>query len=319
MKYNNSKKLLVTALTITLTLSLISANPAFAGVAGQPGNPNDPNFGKCGPMDVTFAVDNTGSMSGAIMNIQTNIGTIIGEVATASAGDYRLGLITFDDMVNVKRNLGAAPGEVEAFIAGGGIGSTGGVSFPEASDEAKNTALNNLPAGLRADSTGFVGSQIGDPAGFTVPWRANAVKILIIFTDALPGGFNDIHDVGFDDVQFTTLPLTAATPGILVSDVFIPTPASQPGMIPLMQLDAANSGGLFLQANADGTGTATAIMEIVNECGGMAIGGEILSISIPSLLIGGIAANAIWIVPIVAGALGTGFYFTRSHWNKSEE
>ena len=63
-------------------------------------------------------------------------------------------------------------------------------------------------------------------------------------------------------------------------------------------------------------------MTIIAMCGGEipeAIGGEILPVSSTSLLIAGAGANAALLIPILAGIIGAGAYFTRSYWNKSEE
>ena len=64
-----------------------------------------------------------------------------------------------------------------------------GAGLPEASDEAKNTTINSL------------GPRPGQTGDFSFPdWRAYpVVKILILITDAEPGGFNDVMDPS--DVQ----------------------------------------------------------------------------------------------------------------------
>jgi len=49
------------------------------------------------------------------------------------------------------------------------------------------------------------------------------------------------------------------------------------------------------------------------------IGGEILSINATALLVSGAFANALWMLPMLAGIAGTGLYLTRSRWNKTQE
>ncbi|MFQ6119614.1 MAG: fibronectin type III domain-containing protein, partial [Methanosarcinales archaeon] len=121
-------------------------------------------YGACGPIDLVIALDDTGSMWGAIGNIKTELPTIISTATTASGGDLRVGYITFKDNVVVRNNLttniSAVMNSINGTVAGGGAGA------PEASDEAKNTFVNNLPAGVRADSAGNLGTQIGN---FTTP------------------------------------------------------------------------------------------------------------------------------------------------------
>ena len=58
--------------------------------------------------------------------------------------------------------------------------------------------------------------------GFDEPWRNNAVKILILITDAPPGGLNDIKDPE-DVARMHDVALSANTKNILVSDMFVPT------------------------------------------------------------------------------------------------
>ncbi|MCD6488899.1 MAG: VWA domain-containing protein [Desulfurococcales archaeon] len=52
-------------------------------------------------MDVVFVVDGTGSMVDAIDNVKSGINDVIGAVNAASGGDYRIVLVTFEDVVYV--------------------------------------------------------------------------------------------------------------------------------------------------------------------------------------------------------------------------
>jgi len=61
----------------------------------------------CGPMDVVFVVDDTGSMGGAIANIKAGISSIAGDVVAASGGDYQMGLVSFKDNVQTDVDLAA--------------------------------------------------------------------------------------------------------------------------------------------------------------------------------------------------------------------
>ena len=55
--------------------------------------------------------------------------------------------------------------------------------------------------------------------------------------------------------------------GILVSDVFVPTAGDTDGQRAILEDDAVTSGGLFIEASTDGTGTANAIKDIVDKRG----------------------------------------------------
>ena len=219
-------------------------------------------WGQCGPIDLVIVLDDTGSMGGAIANIKAELPTIIAAANTASGGDLRMGYLTFKDDVTVHNNLttniSAVTASINATFASGGAGG------PEASDEAKNTAVNNLPAGTRLDSAGNSGTQIGD---FTTPYRAGAVKIVVLITDAPPGGFNDIQDPA-DNTAMHTHAVTAKSKGILMSDVFVPTGGDYAGQAAILKDDADSTGGVFITTAADGSGTGDAITEIIEWCGG---------------------------------------------------
>lgn len=207
-------------------------------------------------LDVAFVIDDTGSMFGAIGNIQAGINSIINNIVATSGGNYQLALLTFKDNVRVVNDLapgnaGAVTASVNLLSAGGGGGE------PEASDEALNTAINNLPAGPPRP-------QIGNFNGI---WRSNAVKITVLVTDARPGGFDDTYTVGVDNVAAATRANQAQANGIRLSSVYIPTnPGLNPTIVPIMQNYANTTGGLYTQAAANGSGTATAIQQIIDNC-----------------------------------------------------
>lgn len=220
--------------------------------------------GICGPIDLTIALDDTGSMGGAISNIITELPTIISTATTASGGDLRAGYMTFKDDVTVHNNLttniSAVTDSINATTASGGAGG------PEASDEAKNTSVNNLPAGTRPDAAGNNGTQTGN---YTTPYRANATKIVVLITDAPPGGFNDSQDAADNISLNTTHPLAALAKGIKVSDVFVPTGGDYAGQAALLAQDANVTGGAFITTAANGSGTGAAITSIIAACGGV--------------------------------------------------
>lgn len=224
--------------------------------------------GICGPIDLAIVLDNTGSMGGAINNIKLELPNIIATANTASGGDLRVGFITFRNEVTVHNNLttniSAVNASIQAEFAGGGGDS------PEPADEAKNTTINNLPAGTRHDVKGIVGTQIGD---FTTPWRADAKKIAVIITDAPVNGFGEgvypSGDPAYNINMNTTLPAQAAAKGILFSDIFVPTGGDYAGQVAVLGDDANKTGGMFIMTAANGSGTGNAITSIVSSCGGV--------------------------------------------------
>lgn len=203
------------------------------------------------PIDLVFVLDNTGSMGGAIENIKLELDNLISLAETASGGGLRMGYITFSDQVDVKNQLTTDIDAVRANIMA--ETGTGGGNNPEASDEAKNTTVNNLE------------TRVGQPLPFTEPYRNTALKIVILITDAPAGGFNDVNDPA-DDQRMHDVAADSATLGILVSDIFVPT-SGDSGQAAILEDDAATSGGLFATVNADGTGTSDAVSDIIQGCG----------------------------------------------------
>ena len=219
----------------------------------------------CGPIDLTIALDDTASMGGAIGNIKTELSTIMAAALDASGDDLRVGYMTFKDNVVVHNELTGDLDAVKASIMKTTVG--GGLGGPEASDEAKNTAVNNLYGGTRDDSAGHEGEQIGD---YTEAYRPGALKIVILITDAPPGGFNDAQDAEDNESLAINHANTAAGLGIRVSDIFVPTyhDPDYGGQAALLESDATITGGVYIRTAADGSGTGEAITAIIEACGG---------------------------------------------------
>jgi uncharacterized protein YegL len=224
--------------------------------------------GVCGPMDVVFVVDTTGSMGGAIDSVKTDLNTIVNQISDASGGDFQLGLVRFDTAVIVESDL--ATGNTDAFKAKINLlVASGGVGEPEASDEALNTVINHLKT---TDRT--AGQQVGNFNGL---FRTGAARIIIIVTDARPAGFDDTYEDGVDDVNAHKFAAQAAAAGIHISAIFVPTSGSTSFGVSetvrkIMKDYASTSGGSYTEANPDGTGTSTAITSIVASCGGFTPG-----------------------------------------------
>jgi hypothetical protein len=236
-----------------------SQHPVPGGGVEVPGT--DHNTGVCGPMDIAIVLDDTGSMGSSLINIKKELPIMINQALIASGGDLRVGYITFKDAVTVHypltTNINAVengPNSIATTIA------KLGNNLWEASDEAKNTAVNNL-----APRSG----QSGD---FSIPkWRPAAVKIVVLITDAPPGGFTDPSaDDPVADQHMHALALDAMKNNILVSDVFVPTGSPDPdygSQLEILKDDAVTSNGAFTMTQADGNGTGNAIKTIISNCG----------------------------------------------------
>ena len=236
----------VTALLLSLPLLGAATTPALITPAYAQGE------SVCGPMDVAIALDDTGSMGGAIDSIKTELSNITQQAQNASGGDLRMGFVTFKDDVTVHNplteNITAVEESINSSSAGGGAGG------PEASDEAKNTTINNL------------GPRTGQNGNFSEPWRNGTVNILILITDAPPAGFDDTLDPA-DIARMHEVAEQANSSGIKVSDVFVPTAGDYAGQAAILQDDANTTGGAFITTHPNGTGTAEAIKEVIEACG----------------------------------------------------
>lgn len=218
---------------------------------------------QCGALDVVFAIDPTGSMGGVLENVKAQIPTIIDQINKASGGNYQLALVTFpEDNVVVDVDLGAKNADaIKAAVAK--LTAGGGAAEPESSDEAVRTAVDNLKASDRP-----AGKQTGD---FKGTWRVEATKIVILVTDARPGGFDDTYTPGVDDVDVQNIAKDAATKNIHISAVFVPTDsgaAVADTVATIMQSYATLSSGIYIKTKSDGSGTSDAITDIISHCGG---------------------------------------------------
>jgi hypothetical protein len=206
-------------------------------------------------MDVAFVVDVTGSMQPPIDNVKAAIPQLLTQVESASAGDYRAELVVFRDDVNVMVPFASSNrSAIETAVAG--LFATGGNNEPEASDEALRTVIDAL--GPRPGQTGTA-----------LPFRSSVVKIIVLITDAHPGGFDDTFTPGVDDVNANQRALDAAAQGIKISAVYVPSggfPIAD--IVAIMQNYATRTSGIFLQTQPNGVGTADAIREVISACGG---------------------------------------------------
>lgn len=229
---------------------------------------------QCGPTDVVFVVDNTGSMVDVIAQVQQQVNAIADTVVQVSGGNYQFGLVVApSNNVNVLLdmsvgNRGALKTAVDQMTTQGSCGE------PAAWDDGMDTVLNHLPAGRVTG--GGNGVQVGN---FNGQFREGATKIMIVISDARPN-----HKVGcdftpgVDDAFVHNLAAQAFVQGIHVASVFVPTISAQDfGFIPTIQQifsDIASTGdGIYLQTQPDASDLAVVIQDIVLACG---VGGGLL-------------------------------------------
>lgn len=255
--HNRTKRLFMFVLTVVLLSSGLIAMQSLVQA-------------QCGAIDAVFVIDDTSSMGGALNNIKNDLNNILNDIEKSSKGDYRLALVTFKDNVTVREafaasNRASITPKILALTAGGGD------RIPEASDEALNTVINALAASGRP--------QVGD---FTPAFRDRAFKMVILITDAVPGGFDDLYTVGVDDVRAHAIALQAKDKNIKLSAIYVPTWAEDTAQVkPIMQDYATTTAGFYLETAQDGTGTAAAIRTIISGCGSTSTT-PVVGVGIPS-------------------------------------
>ncbi len=266
---------------------------------------------QCGDVELMFVLDDTGSMLGTLANIGAGAAAIVAavEASLIPGADAKYGVITFKDNVQVDQPLDTDETLTTAIL--GSLVAAGGSGGPEASDMAKQTAIDALPAGVTLDQDGAGTTIIG---GMTVPFSTGNVlvtKVGILITDNIPGGGNDAGSAN-DDQHLADLGTQSDGLGIVWHDLIRGSTTSDA----FFTLDATNSGGTFTNINTDGTGVADAIIDIITDPDFCVIGGEMLQIDSTALLLAGLQGSVIWMLPVLAGAAGVGAYYIKTRMNK---
>ena len=198
------------------------------------------------PLDLAFVLDITGSMGSTLNNLKASISSIADDAVIKSNNDYRFSLITVDEVsggpaLNVIRqgfsqnNIVAFQAAINAVTLGGGAG------IPEPTDLGIQSVLN-----------GALGS-----------FRPEAIKMIIMMTDALPSGGNDQYTIGVDDVMVTNLANQAASMGVRIYPITTGSGVGNPTIASLHNVYASITGGVV---NTSATGIVANIIsdEILN-------------------------------------------------------
>lgn len=201
------------------------------------------------PLDLAFVLDITGSMGSTLANLKASISAIAADAVTKSNNDYRLSLITVDESgagpLNVIRQV-FSPNNLTSFQAAiNAVSLGGGAGLPEPTDLGIESVLNH------------------DLGAF----RSNAIKMLVMITDALPSGGNDQYTIGVDDVKVQTLSDEAALQGVRIYPIVTGDGVGNATIIALHNIYANVTGGV---TNSSLTGIVSNI-----------IGDEILNIPCP--------------------------------------
>lgn len=253
--------------TLALAISIFHAFACIA-VAANRDDGRIPNLdgelaGRCGSVDLVLLLDKTNSMGGMLGEIKREALNLFDLAMIVSNGELRMGLVAFDDAVEVIEDLDADPdpqtklARIRQSIMR--LRAHGGDAGPEASDEALNTAVNAMPAEGRPQNRDFQGRWVAE------------TRIVVLITDNFPGGFNDHFEPGVDDRRAMGYAQDAADRNIRISTIYVPTSgllhAVDPEVEAIMRGYASTTGGLYSVVSGFGGGTAEAIASIIKACG----------------------------------------------------
>jgi len=180
-------------------------------------------------MDVVFLVDYTGSMSDAIEGIKTSVASIINKIIVESNNNYRLGLVIFDEYTSgtvsdyssnvnytslppIQRKINTGLNGTYQWITAMQMMATNNIT-------SFTTQLNKLNGVMPLGD----GNNFPEPAdmgtadinnGFAGAFRNNVAKMIILITDAYPGGNDD--DYTQADIDYIN---NVLTPSLLSNGV----------------------------------------------------------------------------------------------------
>jgi hypothetical protein len=169
-------------------------------------------------MDVVFLVDNTGSMGSAINGVKTSIASIASTIVTESNNNYRMGLVIFDEYssgtvsnYSSKTAYTSLPSN-QRYINTGVGGNYQWITAMEKMSTNNQTSFttqlnllnttNGIPigSGNNAPEPSDMGVDLiatSDKVGyeyFAGTFRSNVSKLIILITDAQPGGNDDTYN-----------------------------------------------------------------------------------------------------------------------------
>ncbi len=190
---------------------------------------------QCGPIDLVFVLDSSGSMEDEWYLIRPDLIRLIDELEVQAAGDVRLGLVDFDSVITVAHSLTTDINAVKATIQN--LNVWGGTAPGEPSDEAVREVVSES-----------ICNVIGD---FNTPFRPIDNRVIILITDAEPLGCDDVYTPGYDDVNAQLRAQEAAALGIRIFSAFSPgNSAAHPSAEAIARQYAEVTSGFFVRTNS---------------------------------------------------------------------
>lgn len=179
----------------------------------SPATSSGTNEGCVAPIDIAFVLDITSSMGGPLNNLKTSISTIATEAALKSNNDYRFGLISVNEdcggpAQNINQVLFSQNNLDEFTPKLNALQVSGGCAIPEPTDVGINSVL------------------VGQLGAF----RSNAIKMIIMITDAVPSGGDDTETAA-DLTEVTRIATLAKSKGVKIYPIATGAAASNQSTI----------------------------------------------------------------------------------------
>ncbi len=252
-------------LIVTIT---VLAQPARGGepepVETDPlpsGDDSVPLGGTCAPLDVALVLDTSTSMDPAIDRVKDQLVSFLDVVEGASGGDYRIGLIDFGRNVTVHVAFADANRDEVAAAIPDLRQTSNNINDPEAWDEALQTAVQSHSSGPLEEES--AGRHEGD---FSVGWRPEANKLVILVSDARAAGWDDDFDAeDLDAAQATAR--RARELDISISTIFVPNRNAEDDAVVQLQSVADLSGGAYSATEPNGDNLTSGLDLAVRTCG----------------------------------------------------
>ena len=177
-------------------------------------------------IDIVFVVDYTGSMSSAIEGVKTGISNILGTISTESLNNSRVGLVLFDETTNSTtnysntstyinlpagqkfQNVNSSANRTQHITAISKMAAVNDFTDFNAKLALLNTGSFPLGNGQGTPEPGDMGTYEVVKNNLAGAWREEAIKVVILITDAVPGGNDDVNNA--TDLAYATNTLIPA-------------------------------------------------------------------------------------------------------------
>ena len=171
-------------------------------------------------IDIVFVVDYTGSMGGSINGVKAGISNILSTISSESLNNARVGLVLFDETIgsstnysststyinlpaNQKfQNVNTSANKIQHITALSKMGAVNDFTDFQQKLALLNTANFPLGSGEGTPEPGDMGTYEVVKNNLAGAWRSEAIKVVVLITDAVPGGDDDSNNA--TDLAYAT-------------------------------------------------------------------------------------------------------------------